>query len=361
LADFYYASAASFDLLCFSFFYSALIIYITIRLNGQSPDARQSIVILVLYVCGLESKEMAVSLPVMMVMFEIIYMGWQGRGIGLGLLRRSGLWRLHAATISLTLLYIAGKLAGSHKMTANPGYLPRVSVQVLCDSWAHYLYDLFYQTIRFNRVSVIVLFGGTLALAILSRRREMRLAWCVTTICAVPFLFINPRGFFVMYVTLPGWYLYAGSVLVWIREAAGNRLARIGGAARGWGVSGAWVLFMLVAAIIVPFHGLEKSVGNTWIDGAFDQTRPVLEELASRYPIMPQGAKLLFVSDPFERDDYILYFICVLRYRDRDIRVDRVKVTPGLATEAAWREYDHVFMLSSKGLVEVDRRLELSN
>jgi hypothetical protein len=63
---------------------------------------------------------------------------------------------------------------------------------------------------------------------------------------------------------------------------------------------------------------------------------------------MPHGTKVLFLSDPYDADDWILTSMFRLQYRDRDLRVDRVKADPSLLEREA--EYAHVFALDEKGL-----------
>jgi len=59
--------------------------------------------------------------------------------------------------------------------------------------------------------------------------------------------------------------------------------------------------------------------------------RNVIQPLTARYPTMPRGASVLFLDDPYPKDEWMLNFIFRLVYRDNQIRVDRVKVWPELA------------------------------
>ena len=114
-----------------------------------------------------------------------------------------------------------------------------------------------------------------------------------------------------------------------------------------------WVVFGIVAALLVPRHRAEKPVAAAAIIGDYQTHKKLIGQLASRYPKLPRGARVIFLSDPYPADDYILYFIFALQYRDRDIRVDRVKVDPGLIAKTAGVEYAHVFNWGAAGLEEV--------
>ena len=80
--------------------------------------------------------------------------------------------------------------------------------------------------------------------------------------------------------------------------------------------------------------------------------RNVIEPLSARYPALPRGAKVLFLDDPYPRNEWMLTFIFRLFYRDNQIRVDRAKVWPELAQEPTRSTYQRLFVLDEKGLRE---------
>jgi hypothetical protein len=98
----------------------------------------------------------------------------------------------------------------------------------------------------------------------------------------------------------------------------------------------------------VPLHRAEKRLGMGWVVGSHQQVRTVLGQLAKRFPTMPPGSKVLFLSDPYDTNDWILTSMFRLEYRDRDLRVDRVKANPSLASKTA--DYAHVFEFNDGGL-----------
>jgi hypothetical protein len=350
LADLYYTSSILFDLLCFFFSYLALTYYIGIRSGGAYLRLRQTVTMLLLYMCALGSKEMAVALPVLIVCYELIYERPKPSWAGLRVWLVRYAWFVWVS-IPITLSYIAYKTASAQRMTLIPDYQLHLSLRAFLAGWRHYLPDLFYGAVRFTDLKVVGLWAALLALAIIVRRRELLFAWCVTMIGALPFIFINPRGFYAMYMTLPGWYLYGGSLLTVLREKAMRGFPRL---AAALGVrTEQLVLFSVVAAVAIPLHWREKPIGSEWVPGAFEQTRPIIEHLASRYPKMPHSAKVLFLSDPCPSPDYILYFIFALEYRDKDIRVDRAKSDPTLLLEPARARYDYVFVWDKAGIAEV--------
>ena len=69
LADLYYSTGTVFDLLCFLFYFGALALYIQVRERA----IRWLILVLALYLCALGAKEMAVTLPLFLVLYDLIY------------------------------------------------------------------------------------------------------------------------------------------------------------------------------------------------------------------------------------------------------------------------------------------------
>ena len=71
--DLYQNDGTVYDILCFTFFYSALATYVNVRRTGQAFTMGQALRFLGLSVLALNSKEMAATLPVVLWAFELIY------------------------------------------------------------------------------------------------------------------------------------------------------------------------------------------------------------------------------------------------------------------------------------------------
>src|SRR6185436_6315112 len=116
LGDLYYNSGTIYDILCFTFFYLALIYYFRIRDTGAYPGLWQSVTLLALYVTALDSKEMAVALPVMLVAYEFLF--HPPKPLSLSRLRtwlvREG--RFILLTVPVTFAYIVSRIAGPHRI-----------------------------------------------------------------------------------------------------------------------------------------------------------------------------------------------------------------------------------------------------
>lgn len=338
LADLYYSSGTLYDLLCCLFVLWTFTFYAGIRETGRYPSWRQTLTLLALYALALGSKEMAVVLPVYIVLYEALYQ----KDFAQWLRRGAWFWWL---SLPLTAVYGAWKLAGPHAMTANPDYAAHFTAHAFFTGWRHYLTDLFYGAIGFNTAKIVALFAAMFALALYSRRREMLFACVVAVAGALPVIFIPPRGFFVVYLTLPGWFLFAASALVMLRESLVRR----------WPKWAAWfdvrpqqlALFVVLALLLIPLHWHQKPKGNDWVAANYQSVRSVLEPLDRSGPLR-SGARVLFLADPFDPGDWILSSMFRLHYRDRNLQVDRVKDHPEFSAEAS--KYDRVYVLDAQGL-----------
>jgi hypothetical protein len=339
LGDLYYNSGTIYDLICFFFFYLALIYYIRIRQEGSYPGMWQTVALLVLYIAALGSKEMAVSFPIILAAYELVF----HRPTTLRWLMREG--RFLLLTIPVTIGYIIGRVAGPEPLVRNESYYPTISLPVFMAAWKHYLYDLFYTTVNFNSTRIVVLWAAMLAIALIGRRRELIFVWLLIMAGALPVIFIPPRGLYAIYMTLPAWYLFFAACLVLLRDLALRFLPAVSTH------TAQAALFALAALLLVPLHRREKAVSHV-VSAARDPVRAVDEQLTANYPSMPRGANILFLSDPFESYDYSLTFLFRLHYRDRDIEVNRVKVLGAEPDGETRKRYQHVFRFTGDVVTE---------
>jgi len=311
-----------------------------IRDQGSYPGLRQTIALLALYIASLDAKEMAVALPVIVAIYELVF---RAPKPSLGWPLREG--RFLALSIPVTIAYIVNKVAGPNRIVTNESYYPTFTVDAFMRGWKHYLYDLFYTTVTFTDANILALGAALLIVACVSRRRELIFAWLAIVIGALPIIFIPPRGLYGIYMTLPAWYLFASVCLVMLRD----RLIPDSIPMRTRQVA----LFVLVTLLLVPLHRREKLWAHAG-PAAKDPVRAVDQQLAAKYPSMPKEARILFLSDPFEPYDYTLTFLFRLHYRDKEIQVDRVKVMDAAPNAEARKGYRHIFRLTGGDLSEVD-------
>jgi hypothetical protein len=351
LLDLYYNTGTIYDLAGCFLVLVALVFYFGIRRRGAYPNRRQNAVLVGIYLCALGAKEAAVILPPLIALYEWIYHA-----------RRPNAWSdlrwwlargaiFLYASVAITVCFIVFRTMGAHAMTRNADFAPRLSLHAFMDGWKHYLPDLFYGTVRFNSFRVILLLTLLLALAALLRRRELVFAWCVILVGALPVIFIAPRGFYEMYFALPGWYLYAATLLVLSRDALLRNLPRLAGQFEVR--PDQLAMFAALVVLLVPLHRQERPLAGAFAADSERAVRPVLDQLAQQHRPLPRGAKVLFLSDPYPIDEWMLTFILRLYYRDKDIWVVRAKVWPALAEPEARKQFDRLLELDERGLREV--------
>src|SRR5262245_12757227 len=281
---------------------------------------------------------MAVAFPVALTSYELVFRPKTGRWP-----IREG--RFLLLTIPVTIAYIVGRVTGPDPIVRNESYYPTVSLPVFMAAWKHYLYDLFYTTVDFSNIKIVVLWVAMLAIACITRRRELIFAWLMIMGGVLPVIFIPPRGLYAIYMTLPAWYLFLATSLVLLRDTTLRLLPAVSPrAARA-------ALFALVAILLVPLHRREKAVSHV-VSAAKDPVRSVDQHLAAKYPSMPRGAHILFLSDPFEPYDYSLTFLFRLHYRDKEIEVNRVKVLGAEPDPVTRKSYQHVFRFTADTVTE---------
>jgi hypothetical protein len=247
-----------------------------------------------------------------------------------------------AALISA--VFIAYKLAGPRHMLDNPSYRPTFTWSAFMDTWQHYSFDLFYGHIAFTPGRMVLLWAILLAIAALLRRRALFFAIAYIFIAMLPVAFIPPRGFFAIYLVLPGWYLFFAAAMVTARDAVAAPRPAIQVAT-----------FASVALLLIPLHARQKPAGKQWVAEAHRTVRAVAAHLHDVAGPLPRAAKVLFVSDPYPKDEWMLTFIFRLYYRDPDLRVDRLRAMRTPPDAAAEAEYCRFFSTDGWTLTVVRR------
>ncbi len=330
------------DVLCYFFYFGAVFVYLRARVENRFPSSRELAVCCALYVCALNSKELAVTLPVFLLLYELIYHNpkepWSWRH-GLGIL----------ATGAITLALLAGKmLAPSSLMQNNPAYRPAITWAQFIKTSLEFTSHLFLRPGFFTPATLLLLWLALAAIAWLTRSRALRFAWLFVMLSPLPVAFILPRGVAQYYIPRFGWSLYAG-VLINLGLAALLRRFPSARPVRRHTWAGAAVV-VLLACISYPFWRAYQPWNPTSVVMEGEMNRSVVRQLHRLEPQLPHGSRLLFLDDPYRPDWYNLTFVVRLLYRDRSIVVHRAKPevpemerpTEAL-TSATLASYDHVF------------------
>ena len=332
-AALYFDTGYIYDVLCGFFLFASLLMYIRVRQSGRMPPPIEYATVAALFVCALNSKEMAVALPVAVLLYEVVFE------------RRRHL--VTAAVMSaVTIVYIAGRTG---QLTGNPAYRPQFTFARFTETSAHFLDELFAANDWFTVAGTLAFVAGLLLFALIVRSKPLIYAWAFTAASALPIAFVPPRGGPQYYIPLFGCALYAGC----LAALAANRLGRVW-APNFWMERAAAAAALIAIAWPIYSHG--KFVALRGITSITEES-PVVMSLAARlrqlHPALPTNARLLFLNDPIAPNLEDLLFIVRLVYRNRTIEVERVSRTHSPPTSRQMQAYDAVFDYDAYGLTEV--------
>ncbi len=347
LVDLYYSTGTVYDLLAYCFFFLAFNFYLGIREDGRAIGWRRTLLLCALYICALDAKEAAVTLPVLLCAYELIYHWRDLRSASVRWAWREG--RVVAATALLTIPYILVKTQGAGSLTENPAYRLSISPGHYLDSFHFYLNVMLYQRI-FRDPNTVQLVAAMLVVALLLRSRPMLFAWCFLIVALLPVAFIAHNSGFFIYFPMAGWALYGATLMVRISDAIVHAFVRLfrmeEAGAKRMKFAAAAALAIGVAAFLTPYHK-RQSVKTLSI---FNSVEPPTTELAAQMialrPRLPHGARVLFLGEPVPpQNEYFPLFLARLVYDDLDIAVDR-------QSGGSESRYDAVFAFRDGRLVD---------
>jgi hypothetical protein len=352
MTELYFSTGTIYDILCCTFYLLALILYLQFReaAGGLRPGAM--IALLVLDLLALQSKEMAYTLPAVLLLCEW-HQGPSGQRWG-----RSAwpalLGRFYACFLTgvLTLAAVLYKLLWVNAVSVNPAYQPVLSLEYFLRGCARYQSLLLYSPGLLSPAGLLGLWLALAALAFLARSRTMAVGLAFWVVTLIPVALIANRGGFVMYIPSLGAALYAAALLARCRAALVRVLARCfragsGGQERAgtFRLASQAAVFVLLMAGLASAHTARRALVLPELLKSQAEHRNVIEAVYGAHPTLKKGARILFTEDDFAPEDWYLTFALQLRYNDSGIRVNRDK------HRLHARLYDYVFR-DSAGHVE---------
>src|SRR5450759_2024271 len=132
LSMLYYNTAFVYDVLCFSFYMGAFLCYARVRAQGRLLRGGETALVMGLYLCALNSKEMALTLPIVLLAYEWIYHPGNGRRAA-RMMRDIAAWlrgpgRVVLYCVALNLFYLYGKAFSPNALMKSPAYHPELSL-----------------------------------------------------------------------------------------------------------------------------------------------------------------------------------------------------------------------------------------
>ncbi|HEY2018582.1 MAG TPA: hypothetical protein VGH38_33990 [Bryobacteraceae bacterium] len=348
LNQLYYNGAFAGDTLCGLFYLTAFVYYARIRASGRILTLAQTALFLLLYICALNSKETAASLPLVILAYEWLYhkaplRRWKElvpwlRGPGRALL----------FTVGLNLLYLYSRMVAPNSLRNQPGYRMVFSLRSILNFQKNSLGDLFFS---WNNVDWRWVFGIWIVLTWLAWRRNrtvLRFAWFYLLLTPLPIEFIDGRHGPYLYTTLAGWAVFMAVVFSDILREAVAFLAAEPGIRR----LGPKVISAILVVLSVYFWGREnhRLKYRYFTDDMTlsPETWDAIQQLHDLNPRIRPGSQVVFLDDPFH--NYDMEFIAELSFQDRSVHVRLNRVTPVTPQEIA--QADYVFTFENGKLIQ---------
>jgi hypothetical protein len=324
LANLTYNVAFVYDVLCGFFYLAALTVYMGARAGGAVPSRRRVAAFLALFQCALNSKEMAVTLPAMLLLYEWLY-------------RRPRSFRLAGLALALDAVYLYGRFR-PHALASQSGYRPEFTWERFAEFQVRSFADLTATWNYFTGAGIAALWVLLLYLAWRRPRPELRFCSLFLAIAPLPIEFLSGREGACLFLPWVAGAIFASSVLV----SAVERVAAFLAAEpifRYLGRRAAFVL--LIAACLFLWARRNDDIRRTAVEPAMAQTGAltweVLQQLRSIAPRVRPHSSVVFLNDPFPQFD--MAFIADLWFRDPSVQVKLNAKTPLAPEELAAADY----------------------
>jgi hypothetical protein len=310
-----YQGSFIYDVLCAGFYFTALLFYIRCHGIYGRLNLRQTCAFLALYICALDSKEMAVSLAVLVFSYELLFGPQEGWSIGGALSRLQVNVVPVLGAVAATVIFIAGKTHGPDALSATYPYRPVFTWARFIESNVRFLNTIFY-TGQFNAPRAILIWAALLGVAIFKRDRRLMLLWVWVIVTPLPIAFLPGRGGSMVYIIAAGWFLVAAILCETLVRFTAVKLLPERISPR------AVVASFLTAGVVL--YAYETATLHSGLEDAFyrnsDQTWQLIQEIRA-LPVQPaHGSQIVFLNDP-RPDMYDVSFIAALLWNDHSLTV----------------------------------------
>lgn len=327
--DLYYSAGTIYDHLSAFFVLLACVFWFDARLRNRTVLLSCLVTLATIAAC--DSKENAVALPVLLLSGELLVI------CGVRGLRLRARWLAPIVVCAaIVAIFILGRVSGTSDLNSNPAYRPRFSA--LLPNLSTYLGDITYGALSGPGTVVAVLVAIFIFTALL-RSAPMILGciWFLTTL--LPVAMIMVRSGYVLYLPMMGLGLWASDLLYQLLKRIHIQSSRLP------------VVAVLTSVLLCIWHTTHWPADwDPTCSPEFITTRA----FRLRYPRLPPGAKLLFLTDPFPRDAWDLFFNIKLLYHDDTLIVDRLLSGMPIQRPGAIHNvepYDHVFVYQKPELI----------
>jgi hypothetical protein len=337
----FYSSGTIYEILCFLFYCSTLLLYSKWRQEGVAVLGWKRVaVLLVLNALALDSKEMAMTLPAALLLIELLcfsgQFGWPTPAKVLDFFRGRG--RVILATSILTALTIAFKVLSHNPLSDDPRYAIH-SLSSVFDATRGYHAALLYGDLfhGIHTFPLFLLWAGILSAGFGLKSRSMKMGFGLVLISMAPVCVISPRGGYMLYLPLIGWALLISSFLV----AVGGLVIEHFAVRYRQGLSIASAL--TVAVLIAVVHDKLMSPYISPIRQEQQECRRIIQQMRDLVPRISGDTFLLLQNDSLP-PGWGLTFLTQLAYGTPRVLLERTKMMDHHLSSAEMGLYDHVFI-----------------
>lgn len=350
LSNLYYNAAFVYDALCCFFYLATLVYYLRIRTTGRLPGFRDKAVLLALFLCALNSKEMAVTLPLMLLVYEWTYhrpVQWR-RGALAEWLRGPAQTALLAAV--LCAVDVFGKVWGAEPLIQAEGYRPVFNLQRVRAFQRMSLGDLLFGW-GAGWGGILLLWA---VLAYLAWRRagrpELRFLWWFLVLTPLPIEFLAGKSQACLYVPMVGWVIFGACVFADLVFAAAGALEREA-LFRPLGRQALAALLVLAGVFAWGRLNLDRknAEARPRMAALGQQSWSVIQQFRAANPRVRPGGSVAFLDDPFHSWDML--FVAELWFHDRSLRIHVAREGPLEPRELA--KIDAIFTFQGGKLVRL--------
>lgn len=332
LSFLYFNTSFIYDALCAFFYLAALGYYVSVRGSGRRLGATQLAVFLALHYGGLLSKEMAMTLPAVVLAYEWVCQ--KHRQISGAML---------AGALNLPFLY--GLFGGRDPLAGLSIYRPELSAARVFAFHRDAFADLFVSWHTFNIAWVLGIWIAFTIVAWWPKRPFLRFCWLFFVITPLPLELLEGRTNACLAIPVCGLAIFA-AVLVTESASAVADLVRQPRIRRA-------VFAAIVTAALAPWavHSaiLERRLIRPQMRELGEETWAVIRQLRDLKPTVRQNSVIVFLNDPF--DGFDMAFIAELWFRQPGLNIRLDRKTPFSPEELA--KADHVFSFEKGQLTQI--------
>jgi hypothetical protein len=307
----YYDTCLIGDVLCLLFYALAVVIYAGGRQSGSPLSWQRTAGVAATYFLALDSKEVAVTLPGILLVYELLYRHGDFRDRKKALLVG---W-VPAAMLVAGGIYLKVKVAD---MSSNPAYHPTVTPDFVLKNIGFYLQQLLY--LPENSVTALkacLILAGLIFAGAWCRSRPAIFGVLFFVAALIPVAVIASRSGYAAYVAYLGLSVTLGALLAGARERLTFLTRR-----QNVDIASAGLLFVCVAG----FLGWAHMVRRMPLNGYFEWDKPKLvkfmDDLQRNIPEFPPHVRVLMKDDVWD-PDWGPMFLLRLMYHDNTIWLDR--------------------------------------